>query len=610
MRRLIVLLLGVLTGAATCRAALTAEQNGDRKCRYDYTWDGTTASARGVTGERKGVVLTSAPLPPGAENGVRLEPSGDQHLVLLDADGRALFYYHTVTDRWFAAENRVRERRFGASSWAMLVGYFLLMFGMGVYFARKKKSADDFFRGGRRVPWFVAGVSIFATMLSSVSFIACPAQAYISDWRYIPMTLCILAMAPFVIRYFLPFFRRLDITCAYEYLERRFNLGARLFASAAFVVFMVCRVAVVTLLPAIVLNAMTGIGIDTCILVCGVATVLYCAFGGFEAVVWSDFVQGLVLISGLLVIFAALVLRTDGGLSGYVSLALEHGKMRTWDFRPVFTEPVFWVVLVYGITQNLFSYTSDQCVIQRYVSVKDEKAAARSIWFNGILTVSVSMLFFLIGAALWTHYFCHPELTDVAMAKPDGIMPFFIVSELPGWLSGLVVAAIFAATISTLSANLSASASAVTSDFIVRFRPGLSSAAKVRCGQALIIAAGAFGTVAALALARVETRSLFDNFQDFIAMLTSGLAGLFFIGVFLPKVKGSAAVIGLAANYVVCFVLRFVSMPFEKPHFFLYGGIGFAVCLVVACLASAILREKGKDLSGLTMSTLEERSES
>lgn len=582
MGRFLLSLICFARAAAAFAAPLTAEQNGDMKVRYAYSWENGQGVATGLSGECRGKVRSVESIPAYGTKGTTLVPSGDQHLTLTDASGRPVAYYHTVTDRWFAADGYARRNNFGPAAWCVLGGYFLLMFLMGVYFARKEKDSDGFFRGGKRIPWYVAGMSIFATMMSSITFISAPAQYYISDWRYLTMTLMALALCPVVIRWFLPYFHRLNLTCAYEYLERRFNLGTRLFASAAFVVFMVCRVAVVTLLPAIVLNAMTGVDIDLCILVCGLATILYCAFGGFEAVVWSDFVQGLVLISGTVAILVVLVLRTDGGLAGAYELAAANGKLRAWDFRPLFTEPVFWVVLVYGFTQNFFSYTSDQCVIQRYVSVKDEKAAGRSLWFNGIVDLGVTMLFYMMGAALWTHYHSHPELTDVAMAKPDGILPTFIVTELPGWLAGLVVAAIFAATISTLSANLSASASAVTSDFIVRFRKNISDRALVRCGQLLVTATGVLGTGVALLLARVETRSLFDNFQDFIAMLTSGLAALFFIGVFLPKVNGRAAVAGLAANYVVCFALRFLPLPFEKPHFFLYGGIGFAVCIVVA----------------------------
>ena len=153
-------------------------------------------------------------------------------------------------------------------------------------------------RGGGKIPWYVAGMSIFATMLSSITFLAIPAQAYLSDWRYFVMAFFIVGMAPVAIYYYLPFFCRLGITSAYEYLEKRFNLGVRLFGSAAFIAFMVCRVAVVTLLPAIALNAVTGISIDACILICGVLTMIYCSLGGLEAVIWSDFVQGIVLLGG------------------------------------------------------------------------------------------------------------------------------------------------------------------------------------------------------------------------------------------------------------------------------------------------------------------------
>ncbi|MBQ6914147.1 MAG: hypothetical protein IJQ65_00380, partial [Kiritimatiellae bacterium] len=186
--------------------------------------------------------------------------------------------------------------KFGATAWAVVGVYALLMVGMACFFIFKKKDENDYFRGGNRIPWYVAGMSIFATMLSSITFIAIPTQAYLQDWRYFVMAFFIIGMAPVAIYYYLPFFCRLGITSAYEYLEKRFNLGVRLFGSAAFVVFMVCRVAVVTLLPAIALNAVTGVSIDACILICGVLTMIYCSLGGLEAVIWSDFVQGIVLM--------------------------------------------------------------------------------------------------------------------------------------------------------------------------------------------------------------------------------------------------------------------------------------------------------------------------
>ena len=594
MKRLVALLLCACALSASA-APLVAEQNGDQKKRYVVTVEGTNCWME-VAGHAGRVTLPGgsdcracSPVPVMPPDGAALEPVGDQHLVLKDANGQPLCYYHLVTDRWTMADAVKVRKGFGTVAWCVLVAYFLLMAGMAWYFIRKKKSAGDYFTGGGRIPWYVAGMSIFATMLSSVTFLAAPAQYYMSDWRYFPMTLGIFALAPLVIFCYLPFFRRLKVASAYAYLEQRFNSAVRLFASGAYVVFMVSRVAIVTLLPALALNAMTGVSIDGCIVVCGVATIVYCAFGGFEAVVWSDFVQGIVLVSGALAIFVALVHGTDGGLAGAWADASAHGKTTLLDLRFMATEPVLWVVLVLAFIENLSSYTSDQCVIQRYMSVKDEKAAARSIWFNGVFTVLVSALFCAIGTALWTYYRSHPEMLDPSLPKADSILPYFIVSGLPPALAGLVAAALFAATISTLSANLSSAATALTADFVLKFRPDTPPEAQMRWGRLFTFAAGILGIAAALVLAHTDTRSLFDKFKEFISVLTAGLAGLFFIGVFLRRVGGKAAVTGLALNYVVCFSLRYAPLPFARPHVFLVGGIGFAVCVLSALALSFVL---------------------
>lgn len=575
--------------AMSAAGAMTAVQNGDQKLKYEVELDGTNCRARVVSAAGY-TDRSPAPCMPGA--GAVLAPVGDQHLVLKDADGTPLCYYHLVTDRWVKACDMKSFRGFGPVAWSVLAAYFLLMAWMAWHFIRKKKTAEEYFKGGGRIPWYVAGMSIFATMLSSVTFIAVPAQYYISDWRYFPMTIGIFVFAPFVIRFYLPFFRKLKAASAYEYLETRFNAAVRLFASGAYVVFMVSRVAIVTLLPALALNAMTGVSIDGCILVCGFATIVYCAFGGFEAVVWSDFVQGLVLVSGAVAIFVALICGTDGGIAGAWTDAAVNGKTAFLDLRFLATEPVLWVVLTLAFIENLSSYTSDQCVIQRYMAVKDEKAAARSIWFNGVFTVIVSALFCAIGTALWTYYRSHPEMLDPALPKTDSILPHFIVTGLPPALSGLVVAALFAATISTLSANLSSAATALTADFVLRLRPSATPEAQMRWGRVFTFAAGVLGIAAALLLAHTDTRSLFDKFKEFISVLTAGLAALFFMGVFIRRIGGRAAVAGLIVNYAASFALRYAPLPFERPHVFLVGGIGFVLCIAVAYLMSFVVEEK------------------
>ena len=595
MKRLSSLLI-CLCALSAASAALTAEQNGDQKRRYVVTVEGTNCWAKMIGVDpsvQSSTPRQCEPVPVMPPNGAELAPIGDQHLVLKGANGEPLCYYHLVTDRWVAAERVKRETRFGAVAWSVMAGYFLLMAWMAWHFIRKKKNADDYFKGGGRIPWYVAGMSIFATMLSSVTFLAVPAQFYISDWRYFPMTLAIFAFAPFVIKFYLPFFRRLRAASAYEFLEQRFNVAVRLFASGAYVLFMISRVAIVTLLPALALNAMTGVSIDSCILVCGAATIIYCAFGGFEAVVWSDFVQGIVLVSGAMAIFVALLHGTDGGVAGAWASASAHGKTTLLDLRFLATEPVLWVVLVLAFIENLSSYTSDQCVIQRYMSVKDEKAAARSIWFNGVFTVLVSTLFCAIGTALWTYYHSHPEMLDPSLPTADSILPFFIVSGLPPAVAGLVAAALFAASVSTLSANLSSAATALTADFVLKFKPQTTPESQMRWGRFLTFATGILGIAAALVLAHTEMRSLFDKFKEFISVLTAGLAGMFFLGVFVRRVGGGAAIAGLVLNYVVCFCLRYAPLPFARPHVFLVGGVGFAVCVVSAWMLSFAMPRRG-----------------
>jgi SSS family transporter len=434
-------------------------------------------------------------------------------------------------------------------------------------------------------------------MLSSITFISIPTMTYIGDWRYFPMVLCILGLAPIAIFFYLPFFCRLRITSAYEYLEKRFNVGVRLFGAGVFNIFMICRVAVVTLLPAIALNSVTGMPIWLAILLCGIATIIYCFFGGVEAVIWSDFVQGLILLGGAILVLIYLI-SASGGVSECFEVANAADKFRTWDFRFLFNQPVFWVVLIMGLVSNLNSYTADQCVVQRYITTPNEASARRSIWFNGVLSVISSVIFYFIGTSLYTYYVKNPGAMDITMPKSDSVFPTFMAIDLHPIFSGLIVAAIFAATISTLSTNLNSSATSIVTDFIARFKKDMSSEAQVKCGSWCVAIVGVFGVVAALILSTLETRSLFDTFQNFISTLTGGLSALFFIGIFMPRVSGMVAIIALIVNYIISLTLPVFVSP-DNLHAFTYGGIALVGCIVVAWVGSFIAPNKA-NTKGLT----------
>ncbi len=548
-------------------AAFTVVQNGDQKIRREFRF------------ENPG---------PGI---VQAEACGDQHIVFKDAAGKPVKYYHTVTDTYCDADKLVPKRHFSPLAWGVVGGYFVIIAAMGWFFARREKNVASFFKGGGKIPWYVAGMSIFATMLSSITFLSIPSLAYISDWRLGQNSIMgYLLITPLAVMFYMPLFRRLNLTSAYEYLERRFNLGTRLFSSGVFIVFMVIRVAIVTLLPAIAIDAVTGMGIDLAIVICGVVTILYCVFGGLEAVIWSDFIQGLVLVGGAVAILIFLIVGTDGGLGGYISIGSAAGKFRLFDFRADLSDLTFWVALSLGITQCLFSYTSDQCIVQRYISVKDEKEAARSMWTNVIIGTFSMAVFFGIGTALWTHFKCHPELLDPNMPKPDAILPHYMGMELPSVVAGLVIAAVFAATISTLSANLSAASSAITTDFLVRFRQSVSDRVRIRFGQVCIVICGILGTGAGLLLAHVDLRSLCDLFQETISTITAGIAGVFFLGVFTQRVGGTAALTGLIVNYAVCFGLKYGGLAAAwKIHPFMIGGFGLVACIGTGLLVSLLV---------------------
>lgn len=233
-------------------------------------------------------------------------------------------------------------------NWAVIAGYFSLMIVMGLWFMRRNRTHDDYFKGNGRLPWIVVSLSIYATLFSSITFLSVPAFVYATDMRYYALPISTMMIAPVVVRYYLPYFRRLNLTSAYEYLEVRFNLPCRLFASAAFVAFILARTAIVTYLPTVALAAVTGMDVNLSIAVVTLVTIFYCTIGGVEAVVWSDFVQAILLIASAVIIMFSAVHGTTNGWAGFVGMASEGGKLKAFDFALDWTKPVFWVVLLGG----------------------------------------------------------------------------------------------------------------------------------------------------------------------------------------------------------------------------------------------------------------------
>ncbi len=476
----------------------------------------------------------------------------------------------------------------------LLASYLLLLLGVGAYFARRERSIDDFFLAGRRMPWWAAGVSIFGTQLSAITFLAVPAKAFATDWVYFLVNMTIILVTPIVIYVYLPVFYRSGVTSAYEYLENRFNVWVRIFGSMAFLLLQVARIGIVLFLPAITLATVTGMDVYTCILLMGVLATLYTALGGIEAVIWTDVSQVVILVGGALLSLMVIASSVDGGIGTIVSTGWADKKFQMFNWTWDMTVDAVWVVVIGNIFANLIPYTADQAVIQRYLTTPSRKDAARAVWTNAVLTFPASLLFFGLGTALYVFYNEFPGLLSPTVHH-DGIFPLFIVQQLPPGVSGIVVAGVFAASMSSLDSGLNSMATVVVTDYYRRFRRG-PEVNTLRLARWLTVLFGAIGTGTALLLAAYGVSSLLDAFREILGLFGGSLAGLFALGVLTRRAHGTGAMIGALTSAVI---LWFVKGETEL-HFFLYAAVGTMSCFVIGYAASILIRAPGRNRDGLT----------
>lgn len=552
-------------------------------------------------------------------------PVGPAHLTVRTAagSGTGISAYHSVTDTWvdlgvlperltsesaatwgdslvFAGHDtavasprgRILSARiqppssgFSIIDYITLIAYFGVLVMMGLYFARQGSSTEDFFLAGRRMPWWATGLSIFGTQLSSISFMAVPAKVYSTDWVYFLLQMTIIMVAFPVVFFYLPHFRRAKMTSAYEYLEKRFNLPVRMYASVSFVLYQLGRMAIVLFLPAIALSTVTGIGVYTCIVLMGVLATLYTVMGGIKAVIWTDVVQVFVLYGGALLSLVILLFKTDGGLAAIVSAGVDYDKFHMFNWTWDWTTTAVWVVIVGNFFLNLVPYTSDQAVVQRYFTTKDEKAAAKSIWTNAALLLPSTLTLFMLGTGLWAFYRSNPELLNPALPT-DSIFPLFIAQQLPVGIAGLLIAAVFAASMSTLDSSLNSVSAALVTDFYVRFRPSAPDSRRLLLARLLTAGLGVLATATSIALATFDIGSLWDTFQGMMGLLGGGLAGLFALGIFFRSANGAGAMTGAVASV---FILYWVQQHTDL-HFFLYGAVGILSCVLIALATSPFYR--------------------
>ena len=488
---------------------------------------------------------------------------------------------------------------FGALNWAVLCIYLASLVALGFWFARRERSSEDFFLGGKRIPWWASGLSIFGTQLSAITYLSIPATSFDGSWSRILLNFGIVVISPIVAFCYLPMLRKGSRMSAYEYLEARFSLPLRLFGSASFILFQVGRMAVVVLLPALALSAVTGIEVWLCIVTMGILSTLYTVLGGIEAVIWTDVIQVVVLLGGAVVAVGILVSGL-GDLSTAFTEAHSAGKLDLVSHVPSGVSHLvhdgLLVIVLHALLNNLLPYTSDQAVVQRYLAVESERAARKALFTNAFLTIPGTLLFFAVGTGMWMFYRAYPERLE-SLEKADQIFPFFIATEVPAGLAGLIIAGVFAAAMSSLDSSMHSIATAATTDWWRRFRPGVSEEAVLRFARLLTVLLGVLGTLSAILLSQADLKHLWEVFLKILGLLLGTLGGLFTLGIFCKRAHSVHAWIGVFTGIIVLTLMA----NFTDFHGLLNGAVGLSSCVLAGVLASFLLPGSADEGRGLAL---------
>lgn len=448
---------------------------------------------------------------------------------------------------------------------------FLLFTGgvvaFGCSFFKKKGTSEEFTSAGRSLPGWVVGMSIFATYVSSISYLGYPGKAFSGDWNAFVFSLSIPIASYFAARYFVPFYRSQDSISAYSFLENRFGPWARIYASSCYLLTQIARTGSILYLLALPMNVLLGWNIQTIIIVTSVAIVLYSMLGGMKAVIWTEAIQGIILIGGALVCMFILLFDMPEGPAQTFSIAMEDGKFSLGSFGSSLSESTFWVCLIYGVFTNLQNYGIDQSYVQRYHTAKNEKEAKFSALFGGYLFIPVSAVFFMIGTGLYAFYKVHPGVLPDGVGA-DYVFPFFIVNELPVGLTGLLIASIFAAGMSTIATSVTSSSTTILTDYYQRFRKHAGNRERMLVLKLSSVGVGVAGILVAFAFMSVQ--SALDAWWALASIFSGGMLGLFLLGYISRKARNFDAVLGVVCGVIlVCWI---VISPFVHANLAIVFG--------------------------------------
>lgn len=484
----------------------------------------------------------------------------------------------------------------------IFIVYLLGIMLFGVSFYQKERTSDDYSTGSGTLPAWVIGLSIFATFVSSISFLALPGAAFLSNWNPFVFSLSIPVAIFMAIKFFIPLYRKVGSPSAYTFLEERFGPWAKNYVASFWLLTQVMRVAVILYLLALPMYVILGWDMRIIIIITGLSVMIYSILGGIKAVVWTDAIQAIILISGAIVTLGIIMISLPEGPVQYFEVAATNDKFSLGSFGLSLTESTFWVVFIYGIFINLQNYGIDQNYIQRYMSARNDKEAISSAFGGGLLYIPVSLLFFMIGTGLFVYYNVYPDLLPANFREAgmsDSVFPYFIVNGLPVGITGLLIASIFAAGMSTISTSLNSGATVILSDFYKRYtKRQISEKESVKVLYIASAVICILGVMISFYIIRVE--SALDIWWNLAGIFSGGMLGLFLLGYFSKKVTNAPAMIGVVLGLLV--IIWMTLSPsyfsgaleeFQNPfHSYLTIVVGTLVIFLTGFLLSLLGNKK------------------
>ncbi len=429
---------------------------------------------------------------------------------------------------------------------AIIIVSVLFTICTGFYFSRRQKSSDRYFSGSKTIPAWAIGISIFATLLSSVTFLAYPAAAYKSNWILLVQGLMVPIVLVGLIGIIVPLFRKVIRLSTYEYFERRFGVFARMYSSLAFMLTHFSKMGSVLFLVSIALGSFTHFPVITIMLCLSFAIITLTILGGMEGVIWMDVVQGFLLVGGGLLCLGILLFRPAAGPMVTLHQAFSMGKIDIGPYNFSLSDLTIWVMIINGAFYALQKYGTDQTIVQRYLAAKSDKDAKKAAYIGVFASVSVWTLFMLIGALLFVFYHTGTATLPTGISA-DKVFPYFISTQLPVGVVGLVLSALVAAALASLQSDLNCLSAIGVEDYFQRLKPNCTDKQRLTMGRILVFVAGLIMLTVAYLFVQWEGEGILGVVFGLYAIFSAGIVGIFLLGILSRRANKQGLYIGIAA---------------------------------------------------------------